>query len=482
MTANDHHQGLLRAIPKVDELLDWLTSEAAPPLADPLKQASRALRKRAVRDTLAAQRRAIGDGLLTDAAALDPAALLPAIASRLAELNRPHLRPVINATGVVIHTNLGRSPLPAEALEAILRVGGTYSNLEFDLATGERGSRYSLVEELLCELSGAEAGLVVNNNAAAVLLTLSTLAAGREVIVSRGQLVEIGGSFRIPEVMERSGARLVEVGATNRTHLRDYEAAIGEHTALLLKVHTSNYRMIGFTSEVALADLAALGARHGLPVMEDLGSGSLVDTARFGLTKEPTVREAVASGASVVTFSGDKLLGGPQAGLIVGRREIIDRIKKNPLNRALRIDKFTLAALEATLRLYRDEELAIAAVPTLRMLAQNRREIGQRAARLKRRIGGQLNGRCQISVVDVESRVGGGALPEQGLPSRALALRPAGMSVGELESGLRRLTPPIVGRIEDETLLLDLRTVADPEVGPLAAGLLRFFATPPQRD
>ena len=248
MTANDHHQGLLRAIPKVDELLDWLTSEAAPPLAAPLKQASRALRKRAVRDTLAAQRRAIGDGLLTDAAALAPDALLPAIASRLAELNRPHLRPVINATGVVIHTNLGRSPLPTEALEAILRVGGTYSNLEFDLATGERGSRYSLVEELLCELSGAEAGLVVNNNAAAVLLTLSTLAAGREVIVSRGQLVEIGGSFRIPEVMERSGARLVEVGATNRTHLRDYEAAIGEHTALLLKVHTSNYRMIGFTS------------------------------------------------------------------------------------------------------------------------------------------------------------------------------------------------------------------------------------------
>ncbi|MDA8159334.1 MAG: L-seryl-tRNA(Sec) selenium transferase [Desulfobacteraceae bacterium] len=481
MTANDHHQGLLRAIPKMDELLDWLTGEAAPPLADSLKRASRVLRKRAVRDTLAARRQAIVDGLLTDAAALAPAALLPEIGQRLEDLMRPNLRHVLNATGVVIHTNLGRSPLPAEALEAILRVGGTYSNLEFDLDTGGRGSRYSLVEGLLCELSGAEAGLVVNNNAAAVLLTLSTLAAGREVIVSRGQLVEIGGSFRIPEVMERSGARLVEVGATNRTHLRDYEAAIGEHTALLLKVHTSNYRIIGFTSEVALADLAALGARHGLPVMEDLGSGSLVDTSRFGLAKEPTVREAVASGASVVTFSGDKLLGGPQAGLIVGRREIIDQIKKNPLNRALRIDKFTLAALEATLRLYRDEELAIAALPTLRMLAQDQREIGQRAARLKRRLGKQLSGRCRIEVVDTESRVGGGALPEQGLPSRALALRPAGMSVGELESGLRRLTPPIVGRIEDEALLLDLRTVSDQELLPLAAGILRFFA-PPRRD
>jgi L-seryl-tRNA(Ser) seleniumtransferase len=386
---------------------------------------------------------------------------------------------VINATGVVIHTNMGRSPLPEAAMQGIMRVGLHYSNLEFDLKTGKRGSRYALVEDLLCELTGAEAALVVNNNAAAVLLVLGTLAAGREVIVSRGQLVEIGGSFRIPEVMAKSGARLVEVGATNRTHLRDYEGAITDGTALLLKVHTSNFRMIGFTSEVPLAEMVALGARHGIPVMEDLGSGSLVDTSRFGLTKEPTVGEVVASGADVVTFSGDKLLGGPQAGLIVGRRAIIDLVKKNPLNRALRIDKFTLAGLEAVLRLYRDEREAMATIPTLIMLSATRKEIGRRAERLRRLLRGPLAGHCRLALLDTESRVGGGALPEQGLPSKALALWPAAISVNALEEGLRRLDMPIIGRIENEALLLDLRTVADQEVRPLALGLIEFFRSLP---
>jgi L-seryl-tRNA(Ser) seleniumtransferase len=493
-TANNDKQQLLRSIPKVDEFLGWLMSDedsvqspnggfvqsphgGDTRLTPELAQASLSLLKRAVRETLADSRQAILDGTLTDPAGLSQEALLAEVSRRLSELMQPNFRTVINATGVVIHTNMGRSLLPDSALAGIMRVGRHYSNLEFDLKTGKRGSRYTLVEELLCELTGAEAALVVNNNAAAVLLVLGTLAAGREVIVSRGQLVEIGGSFRIPEVMARSGARLVEVGATNRTHLRDYEGAITPDTALLLKVHTSNYRMIGFTSEVPLTEMVALGARHGLPVMEDLGSGSLIDLTRFGLAKEPTVGEVVASGADVVTFSGDKLLGGPQAGLIVGRRTIIDQVKRNPLNRALRIDKFTLAGLEGILRLYGDEQQAMATIPTLIMLGATAKEIGRRAARLKRLLGKALAGKCQANVVDTESRVGGGALPEQGLPSRALALRPLTISVNALEEGLRRLPLPIIGRIEHEALLLDLRTVSDQEVRLLAQGLIEFFVT-----
>ncbi len=478
-TANDK-QPLLRAIPKVDEFLSWVVGGGEEGRLTPASGlAPLAVIKRAVREALSASREAILAGTLTAPAALRPEALLITVEERIAELMRPNFRTVINATGVVIHTNLGRSLLPEAAMQGIMRVGRHYSNLEFDLKTGKRGSRYALVEEILCELTGAEAALVVNNNAAAVLLVLGALAEGREVIVSRGQLVEIGGSFRIPEVMAKSGARMVEVGATNRTHLRDYEGAITDDTALLLKVHTSNYRMIGFTSEVPLPDMVALGARHGIPVMEDLGSGSLVDTARFGLEKEPTVGEVVASGADVVTFSGDKLLGGPQAGLIVGRRAMIDLIKKNPLNRALRIDKFTLAGLEAVLRLYRDEREALRTIPTLSMLGATRKEIGRRAERLRRLVRGPLTGHCRVALTDTESRVGGGALPEQGLPSRALTLWPETISVNALEEGLRRLELPIIGRIENEALLLDLRTVSDQEVRPLAQGLIEFFGTLP---
>ena len=316
---------------------------------------------------------------------------------------------------------------------------------------------------------------MVNNNAAAVLLVLETLAAGREVVVSRGQLVEIGGSFRIPDVMAKSGATLVEVGATNRTHLRDYQAAITDNTAMLLKVHTSNFKVIGFTSEVPLEELVQLAGQHGLPVMEDLGSGCFVDLSKFGLAKEPTVQEVIRAGVDVVTFSGDKLLGGPQAGIILGRRKYIDRIKKNPMNRALRIDKFTLAGLEAILRLYFDEEKALSAIPTLAMLSMPIEAIERRAKRLARRIRTPLADCCQVAVQAIDSRVGGGALPEQALASRGVALRPTGRSVNSLEVALREGALPVIGRIEGDRLLLDMRTVADDEVVPLARALGAAF-------
>lgn len=458
-------QKLLRAIPKVDDVLLWFDGSAAPA----------AQVKGAVREVLAARREDILAGRLADAASFKRDHLQPQIEARLAEKLRPNFRTVINATGVVIHTNLGRSPLPASAMETLLAVGTHYANLEFDLTTGKRGSRYSLVEELLCELTGAEAALVVNNNAAAVMLVLETLAAGREVIVSRGQLVEIGGSFRIPEVMAKSGAKLVEVGATNRTHLRDYERAVTDETALLLKVHTSNFRMIGFTAEVALADLVRLGAERGIPVMEDLGSGSLIDFSRYGLGKEPTVQATIAAGVDVVTFSGDKMLGGPQAGLIVGKRAIIEQVKRNPMNRALRIDKFTLAGLEAVLRLYFDEEAAVRTIPTLRMLTMPLAEIERRAKRLRRRLGKILAGSCVLTLARISSRVGGGSLPEMELPSCGVALASTKLRVNELERRLRAAAVPVIGRIEDDCLLLDLRTVADDEIAPLAATLIEVL-------
>ncbi len=456
-------QRLLRAIPKVDEFLGWL---------DPLPAAPVSLVKSSVRQLLESLRQEILKGVPIKPGDLTQTALLPRFAALLAAKLRPNFRTVINATGVVVHTNLGRSLLPESAMASLLAVGSRYSNLELDLATGKRGSRYSLVEEILCELTGAEAGLVVNNNAAAVMLVLDTLAKGREVIVSRGQLVEIGGSFRIPEVMSRTGAKLVEVGATNRTHLRDYEGAITPETALLLKVHTSNYRIIGFASEVPLAELVTLGAKHNIPVMEDLGSGCLVDLSRFGLAKEPTVGEVVRAGVDVVTFSGDKLLGGPQAGLIVGKKAIIEQIKQNPMNRALRIDKFTLAGLEAVLRLYFDEEQAFAAIPTLAMLAMPLEAIDHRAKRLRRLITKELGPVCRVELKSLASMVGGGSLPEQPLPSRGVALAPLDRSVNELEKGLRELPLPVLGRIEDDRLLLDMRTVADKEI-PLLANCLK---------
>ncbi|MCB2180654.1 MAG: L-seryl-tRNA(Sec) selenium transferase [Desulfobulbaceae bacterium] len=456
---------LLRAIPKVDEFLGWVDHIQAPVR----------FVKGCVREVINAEREFILGGKLKDLADLGRETLVAKFEKRLQAKLTPSFRTVINATGVIVHTNMGRSLLPVEAMDNLVKVGSHYSNLEFDLSTGKRGSRYSLVEELLCEITGAEAGLVVNNNAAAVLLVLDTLAKGREVVVSRGQLVEIGGSFRIPAVMEKSGAFLREVGATNRTHVKDYEEAINEQTALLLKVHMSNYRIIGFTSEVSLPDLVALGKKHALPVVEDLGSGSFIDLSRFGLEKEPTVGETIKAGVDVVTFSGDKLLGGPQAGLILGKKEIIGRIKKNPLNRALRIDKFTLAGLESILRLYVDEELAEKHIPTLAMMAMSPEMVNKRALKLVRRVKKALGDKCDVATVDTMSRVGGGAMPEQDLPSRAVALRPRMMRLNELEKRLRDNSLPVIGRIEDEALLLDMRTVAEDEVVQLSQALLTVF-------
>jgi L-seryl-tRNA(Ser) seleniumtransferase len=460
-------QKLLQAIPKVDEFINWVGScDPAPPR----------LVKNEIRFLLAAERKAILAGekrLLID---LSKEKLLPKFKKGLARRLESNFRTVINATGVVVHTNLGRSLLPEKAMASIQQVGKRYANLEFNLNTGKRGSRYQLVEELLCELTGAEAALVVNNNAAAVLLVLETLAKDQEVIVSRGQLVEIGGSFRIPDVMAKSGAKMVEVGATNRTHLYDYEQAITPESALLLKVHTSNFRIIGFTSEVELSELVALGREHDLLVMEDLGSGCLLDLSSYGLPREPTVGEVVKAGVDVVTFSGDKLLGGPQAGLIIGKKNIIDQVKKNPLNRALRIDKFTLAGLEAVLRLYYDDQKALETIPTLNMMTMAVEQISRRATRLSRRIKKELTLQCEVTTMATSSRVGGGAMPEHGLPSRAVVLAPKDRTVNELERQLRDAPLPVIGRIEDDYLLLDLRTVNDDEIVRLGDCLLAAFA------
>ncbi len=387
------------------------------------------------------------------------------------------LRRVINVTGVVVHTNLGRSLLNTDVLQNLATIASHFSNLEYDLEEGVRGSRYSHVEDILCELTGAEAALVVNNNAGAVLLTLSTMAGGREVIVSRGQLVEIGGSFRIPDVMRNSRARLVEVGTTNKTHLRDYRKAITEETSLLLKVHTSNFQIVGFTSEVKLEDLVKLGREHSLPVMEDLGSGCLVDLSKFGLTREPTVQEAVRTGVDVVTFSGDKLLGGPQAGIILGKKEVIKRIKENSLNRALRIDKLTLAALESTLRLYMEGEAVLEKIPTLRMLTLAPGEIESRAKRLYDGLKKENSGTFLAEIRDDNSRVGGGALPLQGLPTKVIAIKPVHVSVESLEESLRRYDPPIIARIDDGRLLMDVRTLQEGELEIVEEAILSILVS-----
>ncbi len=420
--------------------------------------------KRCTREFLEQKRQLILNDKDPGPLSLEQGALRDQLVAHVLRGHRPRFRPVINASGVIIHTNLGRSLLPESAMDALLAAGSRYSNLEFNLDSGKRGSRYSLVEELICEITGAEAALVVNNNAAAVLIVLETLARGKEAIVSRGQLVEIGGSFRIPDVMARSGARLVEVGATNRTHLRDYQQAVTQETGVLLKVHCSNYRIIGFTSEVSNQELVALGREQGIPVVEDLGSGSLIDLSRFGLEKEPTVQEVVASGVDVVTFSGDKLLGGPQAGIIVGRHSIVEQIKNNPLNRALRIDKFTLAGLESILRLYLDESEAIARIPTLQMIAAPVEQVEERARRCLKMLNQRCGGSCRFDLVEVSSRVGGGAMPEQDLASWAIAVTPLSLSPSRLENNLRRQPVPVIGRLEDNRLLFDLRTVREQEL------------------
>ena len=456
-TPSDKVNALFRHIPAVDHVLAALDAAALPEVAS----APRPLVKDLVTAFLDLLREEIRAGAITEAAQLELSALAPRLAAFVRQGLRPRFRRVLNATGVVVHTNMGRSLLAPEAVAAVAGAAAHYSNLEFNLATGARGSRYSHVEELLCRLTGAEAALVVNNNAAAVLIVLDTLCKGREVIVSRGQLVEIGGSFRIPEVMAKSGAVLREVGATNRTHLRDYESAIGPDTAAIMKVHTSNYRMTGFVKDVPLCELKTLAGTCGLPVIEDLGSGSLLRFEGDGLPGEPTAQEAVAQGADVVSFSGDKVLGGPQAGIIVGRREIIERIKKNQLNRALRIDKLTLAALEATLRLYLDPEQARRRVPTLAMMTRPLVSLRAQAARLAGLLRKHLSDPLEIGVRAGSSRVGGGAFPEADLPTALVCVKPRGAeaSVEALRTALLATDPPLVGRVEDGALCLDPRTL-----------------------
>lgn len=451
-------QHLLKNIPNVNECLTVLAA------SEEFSQVPRQRLKHCTRLFLEEFRSFILNGHFAGSADEIKAHCLAGLIGYVLQYHQPKFIQVINATGVIIHTNLGRSLLPATIVDTFLTISRRYSNLEYNLVSGQRGSRYDHVDSLLCELTGAEASLVVNNNAAAVLLCLETLARDREVIVSRGQLIEIGGSFRIPDIMARSGARLVEVGTTNRTHLQDYRQALSTHTGLLLKVHCSNYRIIGFTHEVSSSELVQLGKEQTLPVMEDLGSGCLVDLSKFGLTKEPTVQDTVRAGVDIVTFSGDKLLGGPQAGIIIGKTHYINKIKQNPLNRALRIDKFTLAGLESVLRLYLDEAQAVREIPTLAMISQTAEQVKRRADELLQRLTRACASDCHCEVVLVHSRVGGGAMPEQSLPSWAVALQPSSMKISELERRLRRVQPPVIGRMEDDCLLLDMRTVAEDEL------------------
>jgi L-seryl-tRNA(Ser) seleniumtransferase len=458
MTSSDQKQALLRKIPGVDRLLVQVQQNRA------VQDVPKRILLLAIRDTLEALRTTI----LSSTDATEPpevyeSAIIEQIVPLALKLQKNNLIQAINATGVVVHTNLGRSCLASTAIENLVRIAGSYSNLEFDLEAGRRGSRYRAVEALLCELSGAEAAMVVNNNAAAVLLCLDTLARDKRVVLSRGEMVEIGGSFRIPDVMAKSGAILEEVGTTNRTHLRDYEKAISSETGLLLKVHTSNYRIVGFTASVELPDLVALAKKFELPVMEDLGSGNLIRFEPAQLASEPTVQASVQAGADIVTFSGDKLLGGPQAGLVVGKKNIVDKIKSNPLTRALRIDKLTLAALESTLKLYRDIPKALEQIPTLRMLCRQLPEIETLARNLADAIADLKNERLRITLCDLPSRVGGGALPTIELPSCCVGAAVQGVSANAIDKAFRTFDPPIIGRIENDLYIIDPRTVLEDE-------------------
>jgi L-seryl-tRNA(Ser) seleniumtransferase len=457
----------LRSLPSVELLL------RSAPLAALAGRVPRAVLLGAARASIAAARGSIRAGAAgREAPGAPDAALLAADAAARAEAAmRPNLRPVVNATGIVIHTNLGRAPLAEAAVRAVATTAAGYSNLEFDLARGERGSRMSHLEPLLREITGAAAALVVNNNAAAMILAINTLARGKETVVSRGELVEIGGSFRIPDILERAGTRLREVGTTNRTRIGDYDRAVGSTTGAILSVHPSNFAIVGFVARVPREDLVRLARLRRVPLIEDVGSGALVDMRRFGLPEEPLAAEALAAGVPLVTASADKLLGGPQAGLLLGSKTMVAAAKANPLTRALRVDKLTMAALEATLRLYRDPEAAAAAIPVLRMLGEPAATVRARARRLLGLLGAERAVRAGAEVIACDGEVGGGALPLARVPSFALSLRPARGRVGDLARALRTGSDPVLGRVESNRLLLDMRTVASREVPRLAAAL-----------
>ena len=453
---------LLRGIPKVDELLKLPALEEAE------------LAAATVREAVRCELEELRAGILRGAVAELPGseALCGRILERCRRQQLPSLRGVINGTGVILHTNLGRACLSQRAAEAAYDVARSYSTLEYDLERGGRGLRYTHVESLLRKVTGAEAAMVVNNNAAAVLLILSAMASGGEVITSRGELVEIGGSFRVPEIMEQCGCRLKEVGTTNKTHLKDYAAAIDDSTRALMKVHTSNFKILGFTESVALEELVALGHENGLPVIEDLGSGSLMDLEQFGIHGEPTVQNSVRAGVDVISFSGDKLLGGPQAGIIIGRAEYIAKLARHPLTRAMRVDKMTLAALEATLRSYA-EERALEEIPTLAMLGAREEELRAKAQLL---CDALVKGGVEAQVVAEQCQVGGGSVPAQLLPTFAVAIAPARCSVDELEQALRLRERPIIGRIAHDRYLLDLRTLREEDFPAVETALFEVLS------
>lgn len=458
---------LYRSIPKVDVLLE------NPAIQKMIDCYSRETVMEAIHMEMDKLRKFIANTSDEESVKQQIDLLVPHIACAVSDMHTPNMRMVVNGTGTVLHTNLGRAPVSREHMERVTALVSGYSNLEYNLEEGKRGERYSHFEKLLCKLTGAEAAMAVNNNASSVLLILSSLAKGGEVVVSRGELIEIGGKFRIPDVMEQSGAKLVEVGTTNKTHYDDYESAITEDTKALLKVHTSNYRIVGFTDSVAIDELIPLAKEHDLPVVEDLGSGVLIDLAKYGLTHEPTVQESIAKGADVVCFSGDKLLGGPQAGIIIGRKKYIDRMKRNQLTRALRIDKFTAAMLELVLQEYLSEEKAVKNIPVLRMITEPLEEVKRRARLLARRMRAYKLP-AKIEVKPCESQIGGGSLPLERIPSMAVVLRPEKISVTELEERMRRLPVPIIPRTANDTIILDARTLKQSDI-KLAADQLKEY-------
>jgi L-seryl-tRNA(Ser) seleniumtransferase len=442
---------LLRNLPKIDELLKEQV------VNNEMNSTMRTIIVEALRETIDNYRELI---LKDDIKEYSKEDILKSFLELLDKKKGSKLKKIINATGVVIHTNLGRSLLAKKALENVVNVADNYNNLEYDLEKGQRGSRYSHVEELIKKVTGAEAAMVVNNNAAAVMLVLNTLCKDKEAIVSRGQLVEIGGSFRVPDVMTFSGAKLIEVGTTNRTHLYDYENNINENTGVLLKVHTSNFKILGFTEEVSLEELVQLGNEKDIPVIEDIGSGTLIDFSKYGFTYEPTVQESIRRGVDVVTFSGDKMLGGPQAGIIVGKKQYIDRMKKNQLTRALRIDKMTLAALEGTLKYYLDEKEAVKNIPTLYMTLSSKDEHKKRAQRFKKKLQSKVKN-FKFALGEDYSMVGGGSMPTERIETYVIKVKSDKFSPQELEKKLRENKTPIIIRVSNDEVILDLRTIFD---------------------
>ena len=475
---DEQRRELLKNLPKIDEIILLLEKQNL------YRKASREIVLEICREVVQNMRERILTAPEKQLSLVENSetSVAESVLAAIDELRRPKLRRVVNATGVILHTNLGRAPLCPEAVERIMEVGRGYSNLEFDLDRGVRGLRYDHVSRLLCVLTGAEDALIVNNNAAAVLLVLNTLAENKEAIVSRGELIEIGGEFRIPDVMTKSNSILREVGTTNRTRLADYEKAIGPNTGVILKVHTSNYRIVGFTEEAELIPLVALGKHYNIPVFDDLGSGCLLDLDRYGLQHEPTVREVLDTDVDVVTFSGDKLLGGPQAGIIVGKTDILTKIKKNPLNRALRIDKFTLAALEATLMRYLAPETASQTLRPLKALTEPVRDVKKRARKLMQKLRhAELPG-LSFELMDEKAAAGGGSLPMQEIPTESLpmqeiptvvvAVKSAKMSSVRMESRLRQAEVPVIVRVDEDRILLDMRTLAEEEF-PFVTDALR---------